>query len=68
MKQYTINVRRILREDANVTIEAESVEEAIRNAILEASSNPESYVWDCYDNEYFTDEEDAVQDVEPTTI
>ena len=63
MSKFTINLRRILREDANITVEANTIEEAILAARLEGSSNPENYEWDCYDSEYWVDKDDAIQGV-----
>lgn len=53
---FRVNVRRILREDANVYVQAEDEKEAAEKAKLEGSANPEIYDWQTYDAEYWIDE------------
>lgn len=58
MKTYKVVVRRIVREDTEVTVRAESKNMAIDLAIDKATIiNPEE--WDCYDCDYLCEEEDV---------
>jgi hypothetical protein len=54
MKKFSITVRRIIREDTVIEIEAENQEEARRKAELEATCVPQEK-WDAYDCEYSSD-------------
>lgn len=51
-KTFAITVRRIVREDLVVMIDAESEEQAKQQAMNQAPNEQE---WDCYDCEYFID-------------
>ena len=62
--KYCVNVRRILREGTNIYVDADSLEEAMKKAKLEASSLPENFEWDCYDSECWVDSEEGVEEVE----
>lgn len=56
--KFEVVVRRIVREDTVVVVEAENEKDAIEKAKLDATSVvPEK--WDCYDCEYWTDTEAA---------
>lgn len=61
--EYCVNVRRILREDTNVYVDADSPEEAMKKAKLEASSLQENFEWDCYDVEYWVDSKEDVEEL-----
>ena len=53
--KYEINVRRIVREDTVVVVEAGSAKEAVEKAKLEAQDK-DAKDWECYDCEYWTDD------------
>ena len=61
MAKYAVTVRRVVREDAVVEVEAESPADAREKATLEA---PDSNDWECYDCEYHSDDSD-VKPLEP---
>jgi hypothetical protein len=49
---FAITIRRIVREDIVMMIDAENEEEAKQQAMSQA---PNEQGWDCYDCEYFID-------------
>lgn len=51
-KTFAITVRRIVREDIVMMIDAETENEAKQQAMTQA---PNEQDWDCYDCEYFID-------------
>lgn len=51
-KTFAITVRRIVREDIVMMIDAENEQEAKQQAMNQA---PNQQDWDCYDCEYFID-------------
>lgn len=51
-KTFAITVRRIVREDIVMMVDAQSEEEAKQQAMNQA---PNEQDWDCYDCEYFID-------------
>ena len=57
--QYQVNVRRILREDATVFIEADNPKEAAEKALLEGQANSGNYDWSCYGAVYEVDADDV---------
>lgn len=59
--EYRVNVRRILREDTNVYIDADSPGEAAKKAKLEALR--EGAEWNCYDSEYWVDIDEDVEEI-----
>jgi len=61
MTKYRVNVRRIVREDIDIEVEAEN-EEAAKIEAQALSTGPEKN-WDVYDCEYWFDD-DAVKTVE----
>jgi len=55
--KYSVIVRRIVREDTSIEVEADSKEAAQEKAMsLATSVEPEK--WDCYDCEYWRDDAD----------
>lgn len=57
--KFAVTVRRIVREDTVIEVEADSVESANAKADAEASSVPAEQ-WDCYDCKYWRDDDAAV--------
>lgn len=58
MKTYKVLVRRIVREDTVITVNADSPKMAADIAVDEATIL-EPKEWDCYDCEYLCEEADA---------
>lgn len=58
MDKFRVTVRRIIREDVEIEVEADNAEAAIEAAKIDATSVPLEK-WDCYDCEYHADESDA---------
>ena len=54
MEKFKITVRRIVREDTEIEVEAESRDAARTAAELEATSVPQDK-WDTYDCEYWSE-------------
>ncbi|MBK1666446.1 hypothetical protein CKO28_00130 [Rhodovibrio sodomensis] len=52
---WLVNVRRVLREDAQVMIRADSRGEAEREGLEYASALCETLTWECYDADYWLD-------------
>lgn len=57
-KQYSVLVKRIVREDIVINVMADSRKNAIDLAIDEATTALPN-LWDCYDCEYLCEESDA---------
>jgi hypothetical protein len=57
-RKYEVIVRRIVREDITIRLEATSIKNATDLAMDEALVRLPSE-WECYDCEYFADEDDV---------
>ena len=60
MPKYRVTVRRIVREDTVIEVEAETPRAADWAAHVQASDVPPEK-WDCYDCEYWSDEDAIVK-------
>lgn len=63
MTKFEVVIRRIVREDTIVHVEAENEKEALRKAYL-AAPNVDQKDWDVYDCEYWHDSDGIKKDEE----